>query len=85
LRIGRCKDEHGQTKDDKDNRDGKEGRLFPIPSSRNLLAPEGVQAAEEFFQAREGCGDEVCVVEFEPVSPREAKRSSGVVKPCNSS
>lgn len=27
---------------------------FAIPSSRNLLSPEGVQAAEEFFQADEG-------------------------------
>jgi hypothetical protein len=31
-----------------------EGRPFAIPSSRNLLAPEGVQAPEEFFQASEG-------------------------------
>jgi hypothetical protein len=35
------------------SRDGK-GRPCAIPSSRNLLAPEGVQAAEEFFQAGEG-------------------------------
>lgn len=35
-------------------RDGKEGRPFAIPSSRNLLSPEGIQAAEEFFQAGEG-------------------------------
>lgn len=33
---------------------GKEGRPFAIPSSRNLLAPESVQAAEKFFQAGEG-------------------------------
>lgn len=31
-----------------------EAAPFAVPSSRNLLSPEGVQAVEEFFQAREG-------------------------------
>jgi hypothetical protein len=30
------------------------GPPFEIPSSRNLVSPEGVQAAEKFFQAGEG-------------------------------
>jgi hypothetical protein len=32
----------------------KEGRLCAIPSSRNLVTPEGVQAPEEVFQPGEG-------------------------------
>jgi hypothetical protein len=50
----RAKDRQGRTKDNKDSRDSQEGRPCAIPSSRNLLAPERVQAAEEFFQAGEG-------------------------------
>lgn len=43
-------DGKGRTKD-KDSRDGQERRPCAVPSSHNLLAPEGVQAPEEFLQA----------------------------------